>query len=88
MRKSKARKAPCSQNAIVAPTGRLAQLMKPNPSDQKLIEEIFLSVVSRLPTTKEMTNAQNHLQKSATRMEGAQDLMWALINSPAFLFNR
>jgi len=21
-------------------------------------------------------------------MEGAQDLMWALINSPAFLFNR
>lgn len=79
---------PTISDAIAAPTGRLAQLIKPNPSDQKLVEEIFLSVVSRLPTAKEMTNAQNHLKKSATRMEGAQDLMWALINSPAFLFNR
>ncbi len=79
---------PTISDAIAAPTGRLAQLMKPNPSDQKLIEEIFLSVVSRLPNAKEMANAQNHLKKSATRMEGAQDLMWALINSPAFLFNR
>ena len=83
--KSHARKPLYLQDTTAAPAGRLAMLMKPNPSDQKLIEEIFLSVVSRLPTAKEMTNAQYHLKKSATRMEGAQDLMWALINSPAFL---
>ena len=79
---------PTISDAIASPTGRIAQLMKANPSDAKLIEDIFLSVVSRMPTAKERTNALNHIKKAASRNEGAQDLMWALINSPSFLFNR
>ena len=62
--------------------------MKANLPDDKLIEEIFLSVVSRMPTAKEKQNSLRHIAKAASRSEGAQDLMWALINSPAFLFNR
>ena len=79
---------PTISDAIASPNGRIAQIMKTNPTDQKLIEDIFLAVVSRMPTAKERANAQAHLAKAATKTEGAQDLMWALINSPAFLFNR
>ncbi len=79
---------PTIADAIADPNGRIAQLLKTNPSNAKLVEDIFLAVVSRMPTPKEMANAQAHLGKAASRGEGAQDLMWALINSPAFLFNR
>ena len=79
---------PTISDAIASPQGRIAQLMKANLSNDKLIEEIFLSVVSRMPSAKEKQNAISHITKAANRSEGAQDLMWALINSPAFLFNR
>ena len=79
---------PTIADAIADPNGRVAQLLKTNPTDQKLVEDIFLAAVCRLPTAKEMANSQAHLHKTASRSEGAQDLMWALVNSPAFLFNR
>jgi len=49
---------------------------------------IFLCVVSRMPTQREMINALHHIMQATTRSDGAQDLLWALLNSPAFLFNR
>ena len=79
---------PTIANAIAAPEGRLALLLKANPSDANLAEDVFLAVVSRMPTTRERRNALAHFKEAANRTEGAQDLMWALINSPAFLFNR
>ena len=79
---------PTINDAIHDPNGRLAQLAKTNPPDQKLIEEVFLATLSRMPSPKEMTTATNYLKGAPDRTQGAQDLMWALINSPAFLFNR
>jgi hypothetical protein len=79
---------PTISDAIAAPNGRVAQLVKADSSDRKLVEDIFLAAISRMPTQREMTNALNHFKQAANRGEGAQDLMWALINSPAFLFNR
>ena len=53
---------PTISDAIASPQGRIAQLMKANPSDDKLIEEIFLSVVSRMPTAKEKRTRSPHLE--------------------------
>ena len=79
---------PTISDTITDPNGRLAQLIKTDSSDNRLVEDVFLAVVSRMPTQREMTNAVNHIKHAANRTEGAQDLMWALMNSPAFLFNR
>jgi hypothetical protein len=79
---------PTISDAIANPNGRLATVIKTNPTDSQLIEEVFLSTLCRKPTAKEMKNSLAHLKASDSRLEGAQDLMWALINSPAFLFNR
>jgi hypothetical protein len=62
--------------------------MATNPTDQKVVEEIFLSTLCRMPTQKEKAAGLETLKAGANRTEGAQDLMWALLNSPAFLFNR
>jgi hypothetical protein len=98
--------------SISDPNGRLAQLMKTNPTDRKLLEEVFLSTLCRFPTEKEVAKALPVLKvtpaavqdviaaagkekvpteeeaRSRLRLQAAQDIMWALINSPAFLFNR
>ena len=57
----------------------------PKKDDNKVVEDIYLACLNRPPTEKEM--AAVDLTK-ASRLEIAQDLAWALLNSPAFLFNR
>ena len=52
-----------------------------------MVEEIYLSVFNRMPTENEQQQGEKYLSGNGAA-EGAQDLMWALINSPAFLFNR
>ena len=79
---------PTISDALVDPDGRIARLLKANPTDEKLAEEMYLAALSRFPTPDEKARAVEYLAKSPGKLEGAQDLLWALINSPAFLFNR
>ena len=67
-------------------SGRVAKLAKSKMSDEELIEEAFLATLSRLPRTKEKADALDHLKTAKTRTEGVTDLVWALVNTPEFLF--
>ena len=51
-----------------------------------MVEDIYMSVLSRPPSDKELGAVD--FSAGGTRLEVAQDLAWALMNSPAFLFNR
>jgi hypothetical protein len=79
---------PTISDAIASPTGRIARLAQRRLSDRQVIEEVFLAALARYPTPKELQNGLKHFKASANQTEAAQDLMWALLNSPAFLFNR
>ena len=72
----------CVSNA----DNRFARLVASETDDRKVIEEVYLSCLNRPPTEKELTAIQ--LGTGPQRLEGTQDLAWALLNSPAFLFNR
>ena len=72
--------------AVSAKDSSIAKLVECEKDDQKLVEEIYLSCLSRPPTPQE--TAAVDLSASTSRLEVAQDLAWALMNSPAFLFNR
>jgi hypothetical protein len=71
-------------DAINKNDSRIAKIVEANSDDKKVIEEIYLACLNRLPSEKELAMAD----LSKGRLEVAQDLAWALINSPAFLFNR
>jgi hypothetical protein len=77
---------PTISEAIAAPDSRIAKLVKTEKDDRKLVEDIYLSCLSRPPTEKELKAVE--FKSDADRLEVAQDLAWALLNSPAFLFNR
>ena len=79
---------PTVAEALIDPEGRIAQLIETNQDDRALVEELYLATLSRLPEKNEYAVAIEHLANAESKEEGAQDLLWALINSPAFLFNR
>lgn len=73
----------------------LTEAQKPVPVDAKLKElRDHLADVSRpIPDDAKLVQLradveQSKRQTAQTRLTGAQDIAWALINSPAFLFNR
>lgn len=77
---------PTLGECVSNPANRLKKLVESEPDNRKVIEEIYLSCLNRPPTDKELTGIP--LGEGGQRLESAQDLTWALLNSPAFLFNR
>ena len=75
-------------NAIADPEGRIARWVIEKVPDKELVEELYLATLGRLPQGKESELGLGYLTKDPNRAEKAQDLMWALLNSNAFLFNR
>ena len=74
-------------DAVSSKTGKIAKIVEAEKEDTKVVEEIYLACLSRLPSEKEAA-AIDFSSKGGSRLEIAQDLGWALLNSPAFLFNR
>jgi hypothetical protein len=72
--------------AVNSGDNAISALVKREPDDKKLIEELYFQILSRPPTEKEVAIVD--LKAGPSRLEAAQDLAWALLNSPAFLFNR
>jgi Protein of unknown function (DUF1553)/Protein of unknown function (DUF1549) len=79
---------PTLSTAVAEPGGRVAALFQKKPEDKQIVEEVYFSVLCRPPTQKEMDRCLKELGKAANKQEWTQDLMWALLNTPAFLFNR
>jgi hypothetical protein len=51
-------------------------------------EEIYLAVLTRMPTEDEVTEVTNYLgARTADRNVAAQELVWAVLNSAEFRFN-
>jgi hypothetical protein len=78
---------PTISEAIVHPQGLISRLVAAKAEPKQMVEEIYLSVLNRMPTDTERNQGEKYLVDNKLA-DGAQDLMWALINSPAFLFNR
>lgn len=66
--------------------GRLAKLLKEISDDRKLIEELYLSTLSRLPSDEELASSLEFVQSTASRDAGMHDMLWTLLNLREFLF--
>jgi Protein of unknown function (DUF1549)/Protein of unknown function (DUF1553) len=64
---------------------RLQKLLRSESDDLRIIDDIFLSTLARSPSGEEIQLALAALAKN--RVEGAQNLQWALINLAEFFFN-
>jgi Protein of unknown function (DUF1553)/Protein of unknown function (DUF1549) len=77
--------APEVEKKIASGSGRVARLLKEKAGDEKIIEELCLAALGRLPGDKEKRSASKLFDKGP-REQAAQDFLWALLNSYEFLF--
>ena len=66
--------------------GLLARLLPSGLSDERLVNALYLNVLSRYPTSDEVVTAVNLLQ-TGNRRQRAEDLLWSLYNKVDFVFN-
>jgi uncharacterized protein YukE len=73
--------------AMTTEGSRVNQLLGklPPPSNQQIVEELFLSTLSRFPSSDEIAKSVKHIEKY--RDQGVEDLQWALINKLEFVVN-
>ena len=67
---------------------KIRTLMQPQSkeSPREVVNRIYLTILSRLPTEADLKAVEEYSKSGATRGRDAWiDLAWALINSPEFL---
>ncbi len=67
--------------------GRLTRWLSEKKTDGQIIEELFLTTLSRLSTVAEKTAVTKALGDGSPRDEVFRDLFWALLNAKEFTFN-
>ena len=76
------------QQKIASGDGRLGKLLAAETDNQRVLDELFLTTYARLPTKDEQETLLADGKDSAARATLMQDILWALLNSKEFSFNR
>jgi hypothetical protein len=72
---------------VSADTGRAALLADSGRDPRAIVEELYLMVYTRPPTEEEFQIGERlFAEPGMTRRQATEDLMWALINTPEFVF--
>jgi hypothetical protein len=72
---------------VTSNDGRAARLAAGEMAPPQIVEELYLSVYARYPDEKELQLATELFDKSTDgRRQACEDLLWALLNTPEFLF--
>ncbi len=76
------------QAKLSNPAGRVRKLAEGARPPPEVVHELYLSTLGRPPTTAELQVATAAFSaKNATRQTATEDVFWALLNSPEFVFN-
>jgi hypothetical protein len=71
---------------LTARTGRLTRLLEQMSDDKAVVEELYLSTVSRYPTAAELERTLDYVSGAVDRRQAFEDVLWALINLREFVF--
>jgi hypothetical protein len=77
------------QGKVGRPGGRADVLAKDPRPDAEKVEELFLCAFARKPTEEQRNKALEHIAKNAGNKKIAyENILWALLNTKEFIFNR
>jgi hypothetical protein len=70
---------------VTSDEGRAALLAASKRPTSEIVDELYLSVYCRFPSDVERKNALRRFE-GVPRRQATEDLMWALLNTPEFVF--
>lgn len=74
---------------VASDKGRAAQLAASEKTPEQIVEDLYLVVYARMPESEEREFGKSLFSEAtepAERRKSAEDLLWALLNTPEFLF--
>ncbi|MCE9606504.1 MAG: DUF1549 and DUF1553 domain-containing protein [Planctomycetia bacterium] len=77
-----------TQNKIGDSKGRVGMHVASKKSDDQFIVELYLRAFGRSPRADEMATAQNYIKTEPDRKSALEDIVWSLLCSKEFMFNR
>jgi hypothetical protein len=76
------------QRRIADSEGAAAHLAKSDKTSSEIVEELFLRTFSRRPSPAELQDAADLIESAEDKQATVEDLLWVLLNSKEFLFQR
>ena len=67
---------------------RLPRMMREATSREDVIRDLYLLVLNREPTDREIRIIADYVRQSPNRFEAFEDVLWALLNSTEFISKR
>ncbi|HZK81660.1 MAG TPA: DUF1549 and DUF1553 domain-containing protein [Humisphaera sp.] len=68
-------------------SGTVAKLVRTIPDNGKLVDELYLTFLSRPPLPDERIYAIEYISRQPDRRKAVEDLAWSLLNTLEFVFN-
>ena len=78
--------APALHKKVTADSGRAAQLAASERAPAEIVEELYLATYNRFPEPDELASVTAAIEQHSDRRQATEDLLWALINTPEFIF--
>ncbi|MCK6485701.1 MAG: DUF1553 domain-containing protein [Phycisphaerae bacterium] len=72
---------------IASDAGRLAKQLAAGTTPEAIIEDLYLTALTRKPTAAEMAHLVAALSAADNPRQGLEDVYWAVLNSKEFVFN-
>jgi hypothetical protein len=68
---------------------RVDKLMQDKRSDEEKVTELFLATLGTKPSADQLKAALDHIAKrDKDKKQAYENILWALLNSKAFIFNQ
>jgi len=79
---------PAINQKLQARSEFLGGVLKGNADDGKAVAAVYMRVLARKPTDRELTKCRSYVEKVGNRGEAFEDLLWTLLNSTEFQTKR
>ena len=78
------------ENKLADGNGKIARLTKEKLPDKEFIDDLYLGALGRFPTADESAKSLAYLSSLPPdkRQQGLEDVLWTILNTKEFMFNR
>lgn len=75
------------ENKIADGNGRVAKFFKDKKSVADMIDDLYLTALSRPPTASERKRLADYIENAKDKQRAVEDVLWAILNTREFMFN-